>query len=73
MRQKGMMGKIIAIALFGLAFIAYTGVNASQYYQDFVIIRDKAQPVVDNMVEKVLQEASNYDLNSATGQLAGGK
>jgi len=73
MRQKDMIGKLIAIALFGLAFIAYTGVNASHYYQDFVIIRDKAQPVVDNMVEKVLQEASNYDLKSATGQLAGGK
>ncbi|MGB9124924.1 MAG: hypothetical protein WA833_03430 [Nitrosotalea sp.] len=68
-----MIGKIVAIALFTLAFIAYTGINASHYYQDFVIIRDKAQPVVDNMIEKVLQEASNYDLKSATGPLSGGK
>ena len=68
-----MIGKIIAIALFTLAFVAYTGINASHYYQDFVIIRDKAQPVMDNMIEKVLQEASNYDLKSATGQLSGGK
>ena len=68
-----MIGKIVAIALFTLAFVAYTGINASHYYQDFVIIRDKAQPVVDNMIEKVLQEASNYDLKSATGQLSGGK
>lgn len=73
MRQTCMIGKIVAIALFTLAFIAYTGINASHYYQDFVIIRDKAQPVVDNMIEKVLQEASNYDLKSATGPLSGGK
>lgn len=68
-----MIGKIITITLFSLVFIAYTGVNASQYYQDFVIIRDKAQPVVDDMIEKVLQEASNYDLKSTNGQLTGGK
>lgn len=73
MRRSIVIGKIIAIVLFGLVFIAYTGVNATQYYQDFVIIRDKAQPVVDTMIEKILQEASNYDLKSVTGQLAGGK
>jgi len=34
--------------ILGLALIAYNGVDVSKYYQDFVIIRDKAQPVADN-------------------------
>jgi hypothetical protein len=73
MRQITMLGKIIVISLIGLAFIAYTGINATQYYQDFVMIRDKAQPMADNLIEKVLGEASHYDLKSTIVQLTGGK
>ncbi|MFZ0184760.1 MAG: hypothetical protein WBV92_01970 [Nitrosotalea sp.] len=73
MNQIEMIGKIIVIAILGLAFIAYTGVNASQYYQDFIMIRDKAQPMADNLIEKVLGDASHYDLKSKIDQLTGGK
>ena len=53
-----MIGKIIAITIFALILVAYTGVNASQYYQDVIMVRDKAQPVADNLVEKVLTEVA---------------
>ena len=68
-----MIGKIIALVVFSLVLIAFTGVNATQYYQDFVLIRNVAQPVADNVVEKVLTDTSHYDLKSKSTQLTGGK
>lgn len=53
-----MIGKIIAITIFALILIAYTGVNASPYYQELVTVRNKAQPVADNLVENVLTEVA---------------
>ena len=64
-----MIGKIIAIAIFGLMLIAITGVDATKYYQDFIILRDKAQPVADNFIQQVLTDASHYDLKSKIYQL----
>ena len=66
-----MIGKIIAIAILGLVLIAYTGVDASKYYQDFIIFRDKAQPMADNLIHKVLADTSHYDLKSKIYQLTG--
>ena len=64
-----MIGKIIAIAIFGLMLIVITGVDATKYYQDFIILRDKAQPVADNFIQQVLTDASRYDLKSKIYQL----
>ena len=66
-----MIGKIITIAIFGLMLIAITGVDATKYYQDFIIIRDKAQPVADNFIQQVLTDASHYNLKSKIYQLTG--
>jgi hypothetical protein len=66
-----MMGKIIVIAILGLALIAYTGIDASKYYQDFVMIRDKTQPVADNLIQKLLTDASHFDLKDKINQLTG--
>jgi len=66
-----MIGKIIAITIFGLVLIAYTGVDASKYYQDLIIFRDKAQPVTDNLIHEVLTDTSHYDLKSQIYQLTG--
>lgn len=68
-----MIGKIIVIAILGLALIAYTGIDVSKYYQDFVIIRDKTQPVTDNLIQKVLVDASHFDLKDKINQLSGQK
>jgi hypothetical protein len=65
-----MIGKIIVIAILGLALIAYTGVDVGKYYQDFVIIRDKAQPVADNFIQQVLTDASHFDLKAKIDQLS---
>ena len=59
-----MIGKLVAVAIFGLILIAITGVDATKYYQDFIILRDKAQPVADNFIQQVLIDASHYDLKS---------
>jgi hypothetical protein len=66
-----MIGKIIAIAIFGLVLIAITGVDATKYYQDFIILRDKAQPVADNFIQKILSDASHYDIKSKIFQVIG--
>lgn len=66
-----MIGKIIAVAIFGLMLIAITGVNATQYYQDFIILRDKAQPVADNFINKVLTDASHFNLRNEIFQIIG--
>lgn len=50
-----MIGKLVTVAIFGLILIASTGVDTTKYYQDFIILRDKAQPVADNFINKVLQ------------------
>lgn len=66
-----MIGKLVAVAIFGLILIAIAGVDATKYYQDFIILRDKAQPVADNFIQKILTDANHFNLRNEIFQIIG--
>lgn len=66
-----MIGKLVAVAICGLILIAITGVDAPKYYRDFIILRDKTQPVADNFINKVIEDANHFNLRSEIFQIIG--
>lgn len=67
-----MIGKIIAVAIFGLVLIAITGVDATKYYQDFIMLKNNTQSVVDNSGNKIMVvNASNFNLRNEIFQIIG--
>jgi len=66
-----MIGKIIVITILVLVFVAYTGVNAVPYYQDYTSIRDQTQPIADKVIEKILNVVSHSDLKAKIQEMTG--
>ena len=67
-----MLGKLIVLGSVVLVLVAYTGINAVQYYHEYTTIRDQTQPITDNLIEKVLWVVSHSDLKSRIHQMIGG-
>lgn len=67
-----MLGKIIVLGALVLVFIAYTGINAVQYYHQYATFRDQTQPITDNLITKALSAVSHSDLKSRIHQIMGG-
>ena len=66
-----MIGKIIAVAIFGLMLIAVTGDNVTKYYQDLAVSKNKVQPLADNFINKPMINASHFNLRNEIFQILG--
>jgi len=55
---------VILIVVLVIGYIAYTGVDVTEEYDEFSEIRENAfDGIIDPLAKKVLKQASEYDLD----------
>ena len=54
---------IIGIFIFGAVYVAYTGIDVTDQYDDFTDIRDKALHLGDPVVKDGLKRISNSNFD----------
>lgn len=66
-----MIGKLVAISLLFIGFVAYAGINAVPYYQDLAKVRDDIQPIGDGIIEKALNASGHLDIRDRIAGMRG--